>query len=175
MNIYHPHRIFRTLSSLLPYNLLLAYSRLWHSLSQMSVDSSFHSDSAFLKIYSKSTGLFGHKKSENNNRTLKGNVSANELRTGVILAEDKNILIKQKMPVHNRPHGAAILLTSYKLNNMCNAKNFAYPYGQRTKINYEESISQYIVFVKLKYLYIVFSADCRKKGTLFVFIIERTS
>lgn len=40
--------------------------------------------------------LFGHKKSENNNHTIKGNSVRNELRTGVILAEDINILIKQK-------------------------------------------------------------------------------
>lgn len=39
-------------------------------------------------IYSKSAGLFGHKKSENNNRTIQAVVFANQLRTGVILAED---------------------------------------------------------------------------------------
>ena len=38
--------------------------------------------------------LFGHKKSENNNHTIEGNSVRNELRTGVILAEDINILIK---------------------------------------------------------------------------------
>jgi len=73
--------------------------------------SSFHSGSTFLIFIPKARRLFGHKKSENNNHTIKGNSVRNELRTGVILAEDINILIKQKMPVHNRPHGAVTLLT----------------------------------------------------------------
>ena len=123
--------------------------------------SSFHSDSAFLKIYSKSTGLFGHKKSENNNRTLKGKVLAKQLRTGVILAEDI-VILKIKKSVHNRPYGTAILLTSCKLNNMCNAKNLLHPYGQRTKINYKASIAQYIEFVKPTNLYIVFCTGLQK-------------
>lgn len=79
----------------------------------------------FLKYIPKAQRLFGHKKSENNNHTIKAIESVNELRTGVILAEDTKILIKQKMPVHNRPHGAVTLLTSYKLNNLCNAEHTA--------------------------------------------------
>ena len=37
------------------------------------------------------------------------------------------------MPVHNRPYGTATLLTSYKLNSMCNAENSALPIGATHK------------------------------------------
>ena len=61
--------ILCTLSRLLSHKLLFISSRSWRPPVRMPVVSSFHSCSTFLKnIYSKSTRLFGHKKSENNNR-----------------------------------------------------------------------------------------------------------
>jgi len=53
--------------------------------------SSFHSVSAFLKMYSKSTKAFlGIKKARTTADAFSGIHVRNELRTGVILAEDKN-------------------------------------------------------------------------------------
>lgn len=41
-------------------------------------------------------------------------------------------------------------------------KTLLYPKGQRTKINYEEIIAQYIEFVKFAKLYIVFRIGLQK-------------
>ena len=63
---------------------------------RVPMGSSFHSVSAFLKCIPKARRLFGHKKARTTADAFSGIRVRNELRTGVILAEDINILKNKK-------------------------------------------------------------------------------
>ena len=58
ISIYRFQRVLCKLSCLLSFHLLLEHSRSGHSSVRVPMGSSFHSVSAFLKMYSKSTKAF---------------------------------------------------------------------------------------------------------------------
>ena len=93
--IHNSQWIFRSLLSLLSEHLLLEYSWSWCALSRVSMRSSFHSCSTFLKkyLFHKPFGLMANKKSENEHHTACGTF-VRRRQTGIILA----ILLEHKSP-----------------------------------------------------------------------------